>query len=71
MSISPSLSPRLCTKGVTICAESWNLPDKEFRYHRTVVVIAAVHGGFGRQLPYHQFTNFIDLPALGKHQPHT
>jgi len=26
------------------------LPDKEFRYLRTVIVTAAVHRGFGRQL---------------------
>src|SRR5687767_9804602 len=27
-----------------------NLPDKEFRYLRTVIVTAAVHRGFGSQL---------------------
>jgi hypothetical protein len=27
-----------------------NLPDKEFRYLRTVIVTAAVHWGFGSQL---------------------
>ena len=27
-----------------------NLPDKEFRYLRTVIVTAAVHRGFGRRL---------------------
>ena len=27
-----------------------NLPDKEFRYLRTVIVTAAVHRGFGRML---------------------
>ena len=27
-----------------------NLPDKEFRYLRTVIVTAAVHWGFGREL---------------------
>ncbi|CAN4128653.1 unnamed protein product [Withania somnifera] len=31
-----------------------NLPDKEFRYLRTVIVTAAVHRGFGRRLPCHQ-----------------
>ena len=46
-----------------------NLPDKEFRYLRTVIVTAAVHRGFGRRLPCHQFTNFLDLPALGRRQP--
>ncbi|KAF2942646.1 hypothetical protein DAI22_02g011600 [Oryza sativa Japonica Group] len=46
-----------------------NLPDKEFCYLRTVIVTAAVHRGFGRRLPCHQFTNFLDLPALGRRQP--
>jgi hypothetical protein len=27
-----------------------NLPDKEFRYLRTVIVTAAVYRGFGREL---------------------
>ena len=27
-----------------------NLPDKEFRYLRTVIVTAAVHWGFGSEL---------------------
>jgi hypothetical protein len=27
-----------------------NLPDKEFRYLRTVIVTAAVHRGFGSEL---------------------
>ncbi|MFS7904222.1 hypothetical protein Hanom_Chr01g00033521 [Helianthus anomalus] len=31
-----------------------NLPNKEFRYLRTVIVTAAVHRGFGRRLPCHQ-----------------
>ena len=26
------------------------LPDKEFRYHRTIIVIAAVHSSFGSKL---------------------
>lgn len=29
-----------------------NLPDKEFRYLRTVIVTAAVHRGFGSQLHF-------------------
>ncbi|RZB47203.1 putative protein ORF91 [Glycine soja] len=45
-----------------------NLPDKEFRYLRTVIVTAAVHRGFGCRLPCHQVTNFLDLPALGRRQ---
>src|SRR5436190_22635721 len=28
----------------------WNVPDKEFRYLRTVIVTAAIHWGFNSQL---------------------
>ncbi|CAN6452617.1 unnamed protein product [Victoria cruziana] len=68
MSISPSLSPRQCPDCYAFRAGR-NLPDKEFRYLRTVIVTAAVHRGFGRRLPCHQVTNFLDLPALGRRQP--
>ena len=47
--ISPSLSLRQCPNHYTFRAGR-NLPDKEFRYLRTVIVTAAVHRGFGRQL---------------------
>ena len=53
----------------TKISPSLSLPDKEFRYLRTVIVTAAVHRGFGRRLPCHQVTNFLDLPALGRRQP--
>uniref|UniRef100_A0A2N9I5R1 Uncharacterized protein n=1 Tax=Fagus sylvatica TaxID=28930 RepID=A0A2N9I5R1_FAGSY len=55
MSISPSLSPRQCPDRYAFRAGR-NLPDKEFRYLRTVIVTAArsVHRGFGRRLPCHQ-----------------
>ena len=52
-SISPSLSPRQRSSRYTIRAGQ-NLPDKEFRYLRTVIVTAAVHRGFSslrEQLP--------------------
>ncbi|KAJ3668789.1 hypothetical protein LUZ61_022813 [Rhynchospora tenuis] len=68
MSISPSLSPRQCPDRYAFRAGR-NLPDKEFRYLWTVIVTAAVHRGFGRQLRCHQFTNFLNLPALGRRQP--
>ncbi|WOG85093.1 hypothetical protein DCAR_0104280 [Daucus carota subsp. sativus] len=68
MSISPSLSPRQCPDRYAFRAGR-NLPDKEFRYLRTVIVTAAVLRGFGRRLPCHQVTNFLDLPALGRRQP--
>ncbi|KAK5838493.1 hypothetical protein PVK06_007223 [Gossypium arboreum] len=68
MSISLSLSPRQCPDRYAFRVGR-NLPDKEFRYLRTVIVTAAVHRGFGRRLPCHQVTNFLDLPALGRRQP--
>src|SRR5438309_7119352 len=51
---SPSHSPRQSLYRYTIRAGR-NLPDKEFRYLRTVIVTAAVHRGFSspllKQLP--------------------
>ena len=44
-----------------------NLPDKEFRYLRTVIVTAAVHWGFGSKLRYN-LTFPLNLPALGRRQ---
>ena len=44
-SISPSSRPRQRPNRYTIRAGR-NLPDKEFRYLRTVIVTAAVHPGF-------------------------
>src|SRR5881398_1025245 len=43
--ISPSLSLRQCPDRYSFRAGR-NLPDKEFRYLRTVIVTAAVHRGF-------------------------
>ena len=42
---SPWPSPRQCPHDYSIRA-GLNLPDKEFRYLRTIIVIAAVHRGF-------------------------
>ncbi len=47
--ISPSLQPRQCGDRYAIRAGR-NLPDKEFRYLRTVIVTAAVYRGFGSEL---------------------
>ena len=49
--ISISLSPwlRQCGSRYAIRAGR-NLPDKEFRYLRTVIVTAAVYRGFGSRL---------------------
>jgi len=45
-SISPSLQLRQCGDRYAFRAGR-NLPDKEFRYLRTVIVTAAVYRGFG------------------------
>ncbi len=46
---SPSSSLRQCPYRYKIRAGR-NLPDKEFRYLRTVIVTADIHGGFGSEL---------------------
>ncbi len=45
-----------------------NLPDKEFRYLRTVIVTAAVHRGFGSKLRPCGLTSPLNLPAPGRRQ---
>ncbi len=67
-SISPSLSLRQRPYHYAFRAGR-NLLDKEFRYLRTVIVTAAVHRGFSRQLFTYVMTNFFNLPALGRRQP--
>ena len=47
--ISPGLWLRQCPTRYTFRAGR-NLPDKEFRYLRTVIVTAAVHRGFNSLL---------------------
>ena len=47
--ISPSSRLRQCGDRYTIRAGR-NLPDKEFRYLRTVIVTAAVYRGFDSEL---------------------
>ena len=47
--ISPSSRLRQCGDRYTIRAGR-NLPDKEFRYLRTVIVTAAVYWGFNSML---------------------
>src|SRR5512136_1462616 len=49
ISISPGPSSRQCSDRYAVRAGR-NLPDKEFRYLRTVIVTAAVHRGFGSKL---------------------
>ena len=49
--ISISLSPWLRQRGSRYAFRAGrNLPDKEFRYLRTVIVTAAVYRGFGSEL---------------------
>jgi hypothetical protein len=55
--ISPSPLLRQCSSRYAIHARR-NLPDKELRYHRTVIVTAAVYRGLGRKL---RPTNRADL----------
>ena len=43
-----------------------NLPDKEFRYLRTVIVTAAVYRGFNSQLRTEVLTTPLNLPAPGR-----
>ena len=43
-----------------------NLPDKEFRYLRTVIVTAAVYWGFDSLLRF--LTTPLNLPAPGRRQ---
>ena len=49
--ISPSVLLRQCPDDYTIRAGR-NLPDKEFRYLRTVIVTAAVYRGFNSMLAH-------------------
>ena len=44
-----------------------NLPDKEFRYLRTVIVTAAVYRGLNSMLRC--LTSPLNLPAPGRRQP--
>jgi hypothetical protein len=65
--ISPSARPRQCPGRYTIRAGR-NLPDKEFRYLRTVIVTAAVYRGFGSELRPCGLTPPLNLPAPGRCQ---
>ena len=66
--ISPSLSLRQCPNRYAFRAGR-NLPDKEFRYLRTVIVTAAVYWGFNSEPP--KLTHPLNLPAPGRRQPYT
>ena len=64
--ISPSLSLRQRPDRYTIRAGR-NLPDKEFRYLRTVIVTAAIHRGLNSTLRSYELTSPFDLSALGRY----
>ena len=68
ISISPSPSLRQCPNRYAIRAGR-NLPDKEFRYLRTVIVTAAVYWGFGSNLRNYSLSYPLNLPAPGRRQP--
>ena len=65
-SISPGALPRQRPNHYAFRAGR-NLPDKEFRYLRTVIVTAAVYWGLGSGLRL--LTPPLDLPAPGRRQP--
>ncbi len=66
-SISPSSWLRQYPDRYTIRAGR-NLPDKEFRYLRTVIVTAAVYRGFSQDLRACALSPFLNLPAPGRCQ---
>jgi hypothetical protein len=69
--ISPSLSLRQRPSRYAIRAGR-NLPDKEFRYLRTVIVTAAIHQCFDSRLPQAiktWMTSPVNILALGRRQP--
>ena len=63
ISLSPWSRQRRCCYAIRA---GRNLPDKEFRYLRTVIVTAAVYWGFGSTLRC--LTYSLNLPAPGRHQ---
>ena len=66
-SISLCSRLRQCSIRYTIRAGR-NLPDKEFRYLRTVIVTAAVYWGFISKLRTEVLTSPFNLPAPGRCQ---
>ena len=64
-----SLSPWLRQRGSRYAIRAGrNLPDKEFRYLRTVIVTAAVYRGFSSLLRSEELTDSLNLPAPGRRQ---
>ena len=70
-SISPDALSRQCSNHYAFRAGR-NLPDKEFRYLRTVIVTAAVYWGLNSKLRHARtsgLTSPLNLPAPGRRQP--
>ncbi len=65
-SISPGALSRQCSNHYAFRAGR-NLPNKEFRYLRTVIVTAAVYWGLNSELRC--LTPPLNLPAPGRRQP--
>ena len=68
--ISPSeCSRQLLTRDAIRAGR--NLPDKELRYRRTVIVTAAVYWSFSSEPPLDcsKGTHPLNLPALGRRRP--
>ena len=65
--VSPSILRRQRSNRYAIRAGR-NLPDKEFRYLRTVIVTAAVYWGLESKLRACALTSPHDLPAPGRRQ---
>ena len=68
--ISPSPSLREFSSRYAIRAGR-NLPDKEFRYLRTIIVIAGVHQRFGSKLrpDCSGLTSPLNVLTLARHHP--
>ena len=67
ISISPGALLRQCPNHYAFRAGR-NLPDKEFRYLRTVIVTAAVYWGLSSKLRVSANLS-LNLPAPGRRQP--
>ena len=68
ISISPGALLRQCPNHYAFRAGR-NLPDKEFRYLRTVIVTAAVYWGLSSDLRANALSPPLNLPAPGRRQP--
>src|SRR5919108_5936989 len=71
--LAPTASLALRTRRVSPLLAGFTraiqLPDKEFRYLRTVIVTAAVYRGLDSRLRPKGLTSPRDLPAPGRRQP--